>query len=69
MGSNGAESQAIYEAEDRLWRLRILWAQVHGVEVYRGEQEGVAAITRSFLASDSKGCYDATMRQEGPSSG
>ena len=64
LGSNGAESQAIYETEDKAWKVRILWSQIHGVKLNRGEQDLVAAYIRSLLIMDSRGCFDSCTRQE-----
>ena len=63
-GGNGAETQALYENEDRAWSARLHWATLHGVELRRGEQEEVVKWVRNDLIADSKGCYDAVHNSE-----
>jgi hypothetical protein len=64
VGTNGAEAQAVYEGEDKGWKCRILWANLNGVQLLRGEQNQTAALMKSLLIMDSKGFFDACTRQE-----
>ena len=64
VGTNGAEAQAVYEGEDKGWKCRVLWANMNGVQLLRGEQNAVAALMKSLLIMDSKGFFDACTRQE-----
>ena len=58
-GSNGAEGQAIYEGEDRGWRLRLFWALLNGEQLTRQNSNRLASMTESLLVMDSRGCFDA----------
>ena len=58
-GSNGAEGQAIYEGEDRGWRLRLFWALLNGEKLTRQNSNLLASMTESLLVMDSRGCFDA----------
>lgn len=63
LGSNGAEVQAITEGEDTCFRLRALLAEVNGVKIERrGLYEMVRNHTKGALVMDSKGIYDAMVR-------
>ena len=42
----------------------MIWANLNGVELMRGEQNNVAALMKSLLVMDSKGFFDACTRQE-----
>jgi hypothetical protein len=64
IGSNGAETQALYENEDHAWSARLFWATLPGVELRRGEQEEVVKWVRNYLIADSKGCDDAVYKSE-----
>ena len=64
LGSNGAEAQGIYEGEDKGWKYRLLWSQMHGERINRKNAELLAAKNASLLVMDSKGCYDALTRLE-----
>ncbi|CAK9001654.1 unnamed protein product [Durusdinium trenchii] len=55
-GSNGAEGQAIYEGEDRGWRLRLFWALLNGEKLTRQNSNLLASMTESLLVMDSRGC-------------
>lgn len=63
-GSNGSESQAIYEAEDRGWRCRLMWSLLYGMKLQRGKAEELTAMIESLLIMDSRGVYDATTMSE-----
>ena len=63
-GSNGCEAQALYEAEDRGWRCRILWSLLYSPYFHRGEQDKMAAKIESLLIMDSRGLYDAVTLSE-----
>ena len=58
-GSNGAEGQAIYEGEDRGWRLRLFWAIINGEKLTRKNADQLTSMMESLLVMDSRGCYDA----------
>ena len=64
VGSNSSEEQGIYETEDNLWKVRILWACLNGKQMRRGLQHELARETIGLLVMDSKGCYDALTRIE-----
>ena len=63
-GSNGCETQAIYEAEDRGWKCRIMWKLMYEPHLLRGEQDKAAARIESLLVMDSRGVYDAVTLSE-----
>ena len=42
----------------------MIWANLNGVQLRRGEQNDVAALMKSLLVMDSKGFVDASTRQE-----
>ena len=63
-GSNGCESQALYEAEDRGFKCRIIWKLMYDPFLFRGEQEAAAACIESLLITDSRGLYDAVTLSE-----
>ncbi len=63
VGTNGAEAQAVCEGEDKGWKRRVLWANLNGVQVVRGEQNQAGALMKSLLVMDSNGFYDACTRQ------
>ena len=65
--------QAILEAEDQNFRVRLLWTELHG----RGQprqlrddlvttSEGQAMAVKGILCTDSRGGYDAVERNESP---
>ncbi|CAL1164199.1 unnamed protein product [Cladocopium goreaui] len=71
ISSNDAEIQAMVEAEDVIFRTRLLWAELNGAGAEKGldllafaEQE-VSAVP-GVVATDSKGGFDAVTLQEGP---
>lgn len=65
-GSNGSESQAICEAEDKGFRARLLFALLQGLELKRDNSDMLASTFLSFLVMDSRGCYDALTNTEVP---
>ena len=63
LGSNGAEVQSITEGEDVCFRFRALLAEINGREIPRnGIHEMVKECTHGALVMDSKGIYDAMVR-------
>ena len=74
IGSNDAEVQSIVEAEDQNFRVRMLWAEIHGAGVSRASRrldlveaaEEQACLVRGILCTDSRGGYDAVAVNESP---
>ena len=73
IGSNDAEVQAVLEAEDHCFRLRLLWSELHGAGFHRTPQddqvewaEKQTRTVRGVLCTDSKGGYDAVQINESP---
>ena len=75
IGSNDAEVQSILEAEDVVFRSRLLWAELHGAGIadpgfYREDlvdvTERAARLVRGLLCTDSRGGYDAVEVNESP---
>ena len=58
-GSNGSETQALYEGEDKGWKCRLFWALLHGKVLRRGNADDLTSMVESLLITDSRGCYDA----------
>ncbi|CAE7462825.1 GIP [Symbiodinium sp. CCMP2592] len=73
LGSNDAEVQSVYEAEDQNFRVRLLWTEMHGAggdtelrsNLVQTKEEQVTRV-RGILCTDSKGGYDALERNESP---
>ncbi|CAE7223878.1 GIP [Symbiodinium sp. CCMP2592] len=75
-GSNDAKVQAILEAEDQNFRIKLLWTKLHGRGVPRQLRddlidlvttaEGQASTVKGVLCTDSSGGYDAVERNESP---
>ncbi|CAE7563794.1 TY5A [Symbiodinium sp. CCMP2592] len=65
-GTNSTDSQGLYEAEDRGWRVRLLWAILNGEELNRNNAVTLAASMESLLVTDSRGLYDAVSSSESP---
>ena len=63
-GSNSAEGQAIYEAEDKGWRSRVFWALINGERLTRTNADELASQIESLLVMDSRGCYDSITMSE-----
>ena len=73
LGSNDAEVQSIYEAEDQNFRVRLLWTEMHGAGTSMAtrsnlvqDKESQVLRVRGILCTDSKGGYDALERNESP---
>ena len=76
ISSNDAEVQAMLEAEDQNFRVRLLWSELHGAGhgdpaphlrhdlVQRVEQQVLGI--RGIMCTDSKGGYDAVEINESP---
>ena len=63
LGSNGAEVQAITEAEDITFRIRAMWTEIHGVTLTKPKlYELVKKYTKGALVMDTRGIYDAMSR-------
>ena len=63
LGSNGAEVQAITEGEDTCFRVRALWAEIHGIVPDRYSlYEQIKEYTTGGLVMDSRGIYDSITR-------
>ena len=58
-GSNGAETQALYEGEDKAWKSRLFWSLLHGHRLSRTNADHLSSLVESLLITDSRGCYDA----------
>ena len=65
-GANSAESQGLFEAEDRGWRVRLLWSIMNGEILSRTNATSLASSMESLLVTDSKGLYDAITSSESP---
>ena len=73
LGSNDAEVQGVYEAEDQNFRVRLLWTEMHGAggiteprsNLVQDKEHQVLRV-RGILCTDSKGGYDALERNESP---
>ena len=73
IGSNDAEVQATLEGEDRNFRVRLLWCELHGMGWDRSPHdnqvdwgEKMVRSVPGILCTDSKGGYDAVMINESP---
>ena len=73
LGSNDAEVQSVYEAEDQNFRVRLLWTEMHGAgraqeprtDLFYNKEQQVLQV-KGILCTDSKGGYDALERNESP---
>ena len=65
-GTNGTESQAIFEAEDKGWKCRLFWALLNGKELTRSNAATLASSMESLLITDSRGLYDAITSSDSP---
>ena len=72
-GSNDAEVQSILEAEDQNFRVRMLWAELHGAGLQRQprdnlveKQEEMARTVKGILCTDSRAGDDAVELKESP---
>ena len=73
IGSNDAEVQAILEAEDQNFRVRLLWTELHGAGRSRPQRQDLVEATekqtllvKGVLCTDSRGGYDAVEVNESP---
>ena len=63
LGSNGAEVQAVTEAEDSVFRIRALLAELGGVHFDRSNiYEKVRCCTAGAVVMDTRGIFDAATR-------
>ncbi|CAE7308238.1 unnamed protein product [Symbiodinium microadriaticum] len=75
IGSNDAEIQAVLEAEDNNFRLRLLWSELHGAGGLQGRElrqdlveqvENQTLALKGIVCTDSRGGYDAIEVNESP---
>ncbi|CAE7799282.1 GIP [Symbiodinium sp. CCMP2456] len=73
LGSNDAEVQSVYEAEDQNFRVRLLWTEMHGAREPRQLREDLVQASekqclqvKGILCTDSRGGYDALEKNESP---
>ena len=63
IGTNDGEVQSVVVAEDMLYRMRLLWAEMHGAQAdddnYYRRANNEVKIVPGVLGTDSKGGYDA----------
>ena len=63
LGSNGAEVQATTEGEDITFKVRAMWAELHGVQLRRATlYEQVRDAVQGAIVMDSRGIFDAMSR-------
>ena len=63
LGSNGAEIQGITEGEDNTFKIRAMWAELHGVVLERHSMyQQVRDCTTGAIVMDSRGIFDAMSR-------
>ena len=63
LGSNGAEVQSITEGEDVTFKIRAMWAELHGVKLKRVSlYPQVRDSCKGAIVMDSRGIYDAMVR-------
>jgi hypothetical protein len=73
IGSNDSEIQSLVEAEDVLFKGRLMWSELHGAYVdetdyIKRADAGVQSVN-GLLVTDSKGGYDAITKNESASLG
>ena len=72
IGTNDAEVQSLVEAEDALFRSRLLWAEMNGAGAYDDSRDLLEAsvnevkLISGLLGTDSKGGYDSIIVNESP---
>ena len=75
IGSNDAEIQAVLEAEDNNFRLRLLWSELHGAGGLQERElrqdlveqvENQTLALKGIVCTDSRGGYDAIEVNESP---
>ena len=73
ISSNDAEVQALVEAEDANFRVRLLWAELHGTGTQAtgrialdDNAEDTVKQTPGIVCTDSRGGYDAVQLHESP---
>lgn len=66
LGSNGAEVQAITIGEDQNVHIRMLLAEFSGVDVTRENLSDLAKIVPGAVVMDSRGIYDAMVKNISP---
>lgn len=63
LGSNGAEVQSITEGEDATFKIRAMWAELHGVKLKRNTMyTQVRDSCKGGIVMDSRGIFDAMVR-------
>ena len=65
-GPTGAETQAMSIAEDKLWLVRLCWAELNGAvpQMNMSSLNSLASSVRGRAVTDSKGVYDAVLKKE-----
>ena len=64
LGSNGAEVQALTEAEDANFKVRALWLEINGIKISKESlYDQVKLHTSGILIMDSRGIFDASTRK------
>ena len=72
IGTNDAEVQSLVEAEDALFKSRLLWAEINGAGAYDDSRDLLEAsvnevkLINGLLGTDSKGGYDSIIVNESP---
>ena len=65
-GSNGSESQGLFEGEDKGWKCRLFWGLINGEKMNRTNPDQLASMVESLLVTDSRGIYDAVSASDSP---
>ena len=65
-GSNNVETQAMAFADETLWLTRLMWSEIHGVELRRWLLDLSVRTVPAMLVTDSRGIFDALTRHESP---
>ena len=74
VSTNDGEIQAAYHTEDELFRLRLVWGELHATDVRHGfdyplRVTSALEVVSAILATDSRGGYDAVHKNESPNLG
>ena len=74
VGTNDGEIQSMHVGEDALFRVRLLWGEIHGTGLphtfdFISRVEAASDAIDGILATDSKGGYDAIMKNDSPNLG
>ncbi len=63
VGSTSCETQAACIGEDRLWMIRLSWAEMNGIDLSSGNFCEPVRQVPGLVVSDSKGLFDAFHRE------